>query len=133
MATLTRIQMAMHLQSLDLFAFCTAEQVMRMASIARQRRFAAGDVIFHADDANESLFCVIEGQVTLSCDEGERQVHAPGTIGVREILSGYSRSETATAVSETLVLAFDGEDLFDLLSNNIEIVKALFRKLLRPS
>lgn len=133
MATLTRIQMAMHLQSLDLFAFCTAEQMMRMASIARQRRFPAGEVIFHAEDAVDSLYCVIEGQVTLSCDEGERRVHAPGTIGVREILSGYPRNETATAVSETLVLAFDGEDLFDLLSNNIEIVKALFRKLLRPS
>ncbi len=40
------------------------------------------------------------------------------------------RTRTARAVSDTLLLAMDGEDFFDLLSNNIEIVKALFRQFL---
>ncbi len=55
------------------------------------------------------------------------------TFGVKEILSGRLRTETATATSEALVLAIEAEDFFDLLSHNIEIVKALFRQLLRDN
>jgi CRP-like cAMP-binding protein len=40
------------------------------------------------------------------------------------------RTHTATAVDDTLVLALDAEDFFDLLANNIEIVRSLFRQLL---
>jgi CRP-like cAMP-binding protein len=52
-------------------------------------------------------------------------------VGVEEILSGRLRRGTATASSDTLVLAIDAEDFFDLLSNNIEIVKSLFRIILQ--
>ena len=37
------------------------------------------------------------------------------------------RSCKATASSDTVVLAIEADDFFDLLSDNIEIVKALFR------
>ncbi len=48
-----------------------------------------------------------------------------------EILSGRLRAEQAVAGEDTLVLEIDAEDFFDLLSHNIEIVKALFRQILK--
>ena len=54
-----------------------------------------------------------------------------GTFGELEILSDRLRGSGALSIEETLVLALEAEDLFDLLSNNIGIVKALFRRLLR--
>ena len=59
---------------------------------------------------------------------GPRQLY-----GVREILSDRLRQEEARAEEDSLVLAIEAGDLFDLLSNNIEIVKALFRRWLRPT
>jgi hypothetical protein len=50
---------------------------------------------------------------------------------VRDILCGRLRGEDAEARVDSLVLAIEAEDLFDLLSNNIEIVKALFRHVLQ--
>ena len=44
---------------------------------------------------------------------------------------GRLRTGKALAEMDTLVLEIDAEDFFDLLANNIEIVKALFRQLLR--
>jgi CRP-like cAMP-binding protein len=38
---------------------------------------------------------------------------------------------SAWARDDTVTLAVDAEDFFELLSNNIEIVKALFRQLQR--
>jgi len=132
-SNLTHIQMVIHLQTVDLFAYCTAEQMVRIASIARQRHFDPGARIYSANDPADALYCVVEGEVGLGPGGGEeRRIGPRSTFGVEEILSDRLRAEDATAATETVVLAIDAEDFFDLLSNNIEIVKALFRKLLRP-
>ena len=47
------------------------------------------------------------------------------TFGVREILCGRMRREDATAAQPTRVLTLEAEDFFDLLANNIEIVRSL--------
>ncbi len=129
---LTRIETVVHLQSVELFTYCSAEQVVRMASIAQARQFAKGECIYAVDDAAESLFCLVEGEVELEGKSDRRRVLPPGTFGAREILSDCARTEHATASEDCEILVFDGDDFFDLLSNNIEIVKALFRQLLRP-
>jgi CRP-like cAMP-binding protein len=78
------------------------------------------------------MYCIAEGSVVLRSPEGgERRVGPKEIFGVEEILSDRLRGENARAAEDTLALAVDSEDFFDLLSNNIEIVKALFRQLLR--
>ena len=130
---LTRIQMVVYLQGVDLFSHCSAEQMVRIASIARQRRFEEGDSIYSHQDLPEALYCVVEGEVGLSEPGGEvRTVGVGETFGVQEILSDRLRRFDARAMRRTATLAIDAEDFFDLLSNNIEIVKALFRQLLQP-
>ena len=132
MAELTRIQIVVALQSCDLFAFCRAEEILRIAGIARERRFEAGRRIYEKNDPAEMLYAVIHGSVGLADGHGGRRRAGPlAAFGVTELLSGRLRGETATAEDETLVLAIEADDFFDLLSNNIDIVKALFRHLLR--
>ena len=132
MTQLTRIQMVVYLQAVELFTYCTAEQMVRIASIARQRNFAAGEEIYRANDPADSMYCIAQGAVTLTHPEGgERRFGQKEIFGVEEILSDRLRGENARAAEDTVALAIDAEDFFDLLSNNIEIVKALFRQLLR--
>ena len=130
MASLSRIERVVHLQSVELFAHCSAEQMVRMASIARERRLHAGERLWTASDPADDLVCLVDGAVRLDGTDGEQLVEAPATVGVREILADEPRADDAEAVRDTVALVFDGDDLFDLLSNNIEIVKALFRQLL---
>lgn len=128
---LARIEMVMILQRVELLKFCTAEEVVRIAAIAQERDFVGGEQIYRASDPAETLYCLAEGRVRLEVPDGEATVvEAPGTFGVREILSGRLRSRDAAAETDALTLAVRAEDFFDLLSNNIEIVKALFRELL---
>ena len=131
MAELTRIQIVVALQSCDLFAFCRAEEILRIAGIAKERQFPAGRRIYEKSDPAEVLYAVIHGAVTLDDGGLKRRVGPLAAFGVTELLSGRLRGETATAEEDTLVLAIEAEDFFDLLSNNIDIVKALFRHLLR--
>ena len=132
MADLAQIETVVFLQSVDLFSFCKAEEVLRISSIAKERRFEQGEQIFKEGDESDLLYCVVQGIVSLEAAEGGKWMSTPlTTFGVKEILSGRLRTETATATTEALVLGIEAEDFFDLLSHNIEIVKALFRQLLR--
>lgn len=131
MTELAGIETVLFLQSVDLFRFCSAEQILRLAAIARERRFAAGSPIFELDEPSRVLYCIVRGQVELVDGEGEAESIGPlGTFGVEEILGGRLRGRAARAASDTLTLAMEAEDFFDLLANNIEIVKALFRRFL---
>jgi CRP-like cAMP-binding protein len=129
---LTRIQAVVFLQSCDLFSYCRADEILRIAGIAQERRFRAGEKVYEQTGPADYLYCVVQGEVSLHGPEGGTHYAGPlQTFGVTEILCGRLRGEDAVARDDTLVLAIEAEDLFDLLANNIEIVKALFRHLLQ--
>jgi CRP-like cAMP-binding protein len=130
MKDLPRIETVLFLQGVDFFSSCTAEQILRISAIVHQRRLAAGEKVYGAGEPAEQLYCVVEGAVG-TVDGARPQRAGPGeTFGVLEILSGRLRTQAAVAEEDSLVLAITAEDFFDLLSHNIEIVKALFRRIL---
>ncbi len=132
MPELAHIETVVFLQSVDLFAFCKAEEVLRIAAISTERSLAAGEQIYSIHDPAVELYCLVRGEVTLEDAAGRKRAIRPlETFGVTEILSDRLRTAGARAASDSLVLAIEAEDFFDLLAHNIEIVKALFRHLLR--
>ncbi len=130
MSELPRIETVLFLQSVDFFSACTAEQILRISAIVHQRRLTTGETVYSPGEEAGELYCVVEG--TVGTENGNRsRLAGPGeTFGVREILSGRLRSHEAVAEEDSLVLEITAEDFFDLLSHNIEIVKALFRRIL---
>ncbi len=134
MAPMAQIEMMVFLQGVDLFAHCNAEEVLRLAAIATEHRYEKSEVIFRRDDLADSLFCVVEGKVQLDgSEESGALIGTNGRFGVLDILSGRPRLGDATAVTDSRVLIVEAEDFFDLLSNNIEIVRALFRTVIALS
>ncbi|MCZ6508224.1 MAG: cyclic nucleotide-binding domain-containing protein [Acidobacteria bacterium] len=131
MAELARIETVVVLQTVELLSSCSAEQILGISAITHQSLFPAGEVIYREGDPADALYFVVRGSVRVKPSNDEERLLGPGeTFGATEILSGRLRSGSATVEKETLVLAIEAEDFFDLLANNIEIVKALFRQLL---
>ena len=129
--SLAQIERVMLLQAVHPFKHCAAEEVVRISAIAEEMEFSADQQIYGLSDPAKALFCTVGGVVRLADEQGaERTVNKGQSFGVREILSGQLRGESAFALEPTRTLAIDGEHFFDLLSNNIEIVKALFREIL---
>jgi len=130
MSELPRIETVLFLQGVDFFSACTAEQILRISAIVHQRRLKTGEKVYAAGEQADELYCVVEGAVN-TVNGGQSHRSGPGeTFGVLEILSGRLRSQAAVAEEDSLVLEITAEDFFDLLSHNIEIVKALFRRIL---
>jgi CRP/FNR family transcriptional regulator, cyclic AMP receptor protein len=131
MPELARIETVVFLQSVDFFSACTAEEALRIASIANERSFPAGETLFRPRDPAAMLYCVVRGEVEVEDANGARSRVGPlQTVGLAEILSGRLRTGTATATRDVLALVIEADDFFDLLSNNIDIVKSLFRHLI---
>jgi CRP-like cAMP-binding protein len=125
---LTSIEKVVFLESVVLFSYCTADELVRIEAIAEERRLDGGEVLYRADDPADALYCVVSGEISIEGSNGQRRAAGPtAPFGVSEILSGRLHQGTATATQESLLLAIGAEDFFDLLSNNIEIVKSLFR------
>jgi CRP-like cAMP-binding protein len=128
---LARIETVVFLQSVDLFSYCKAEEVLRIAAIAQERSFRDGEKIYSVNDPSDALFCVVRGLVKVDGGNGGSQLFPPlSTFGGVDILRGRLRTDTASASGDCLLLAIESDDFFDLLSNNIDIVKALFRHLI---
>ena len=134
MGPMAQIEMMVFLQGVDLFAHCNAEEVLRLAAIATEQSYDKGAVIFRRDDPADSLYCVVEGRVGLDVNgDAGPVIGANGRFGVLDILSGRTRLAEATALSDVRLLVIEAEDFFDLLSNNIEIVRALFQTVIALS
>jgi CRP-like cAMP-binding protein len=140
-SALPQIEKVLLLRGATLFHHCNAEAVVRIASIAAERRFERGEVIYTHGDAADALYFVVSGSVALDPPspprgtpggdhDGTRALGPRETFGVLEILSGRPREGLARAVEPTVTLAIEADDFFDLLSHDIEIVKALFREVL---
>lgn len=128
MTGMARIEVILFLREVELFHFCTAEEILRISAIVSERRYGAGEVIFGPKQDAEDLICIVDGAVELRSEQGDPWRLGPGeAFGYLEILSGRRRDQKAIAECETLVLAIAEEDFFDLLSDNIDIVKGLFR------
>jgi CRP-like cAMP-binding protein len=129
---LAHIERVIFLQSADLFRFCDAEEILRIAAIAREIRFESGARIYEANDPPAMLYCVVRGAVEIQQANGvPRRVGPLAAFGELEILSDRLHTDSATAAEDSLLLAIEAEDFFDLLAHNIEIIKALFRRFLQ--
>jgi AAA family ATP:ADP antiporter len=131
---MAQIEKVVFLQGVGLFESCNAEQLLQLAAIANDRQLEPGERLYGNDEPPDAMYCVVEGKVGLAGTEDAKVVVERGdTFGVVDILSGQLRCRSAAAEVSTSVLVIDAEDFFDLLSHNIEIVRALFQQLTRSS
>ena len=131
MPELARIETVVFLQSVDFFSSCTAEEVLRIGAIAHERVIAPGEELFRDRDPADALYCVVRGEIEIRTRNEEVDIAGPlQTVGLFDLLSGRLHGGSAVARAQSLVLVIQADDFFDLLSNNIELVKSLFRHLI---
>jgi len=125
----TTLEKAEFIRSVDVFSNATVEELYRLASIGREEVFPAGWVIFQETDIADAFYLVVQGKIESVSKPGDvREVAGPGGVfGLYSALTRESRYATATALENTLAISIAAEDLFSLLSNNMEIVVSIFK------
>jgi len=125
----TTLDKVEHLRSVDLFSLASVEELYRLAALAREVGFPAQWVIFQEADIADAFYIVDRGQVECVSKGGEhREVIGPGEVfGLYSALTRDSRLARATTLEKTVAISMAAEDLFSVLSNNMEIVVSMFK------
>lgn len=119
------------ISSVDLFALLSDEARGRVASGARERRFAPGETIVREGDRGSSMFVVEEGRLGVSAHGtvGQSQklavLEAGSAFGEVSLLTGDTRTATVRALTEATLLEIDKATLAPILRENPSIVGLL--------
>ena len=122
-------------RKLSLFSELDDRELAQIAGVAKTRRYAKDDVIFHADESGD-VFCVIrEGKVkiTMISPEGKEIIltmMGPGEFfGEMALLDDSPRSATVIALEPLEVVTIWRTDFLQILADNISITKKIMSEL----
>jgi CRP-like cAMP-binding protein len=117
------------IRALDLFSQASVEQLYRLATIAQEAEFAAGQTIFREDDIGDAFYLLVQGKVEHASEKRNiKEVLGRGeAVGLYSVLTREPRYATAKALEDTFAISIGAEDLYNVLSNNMEIVVSIFK------
>lgn len=116
-----------------LLAGVPAEQVRELLQIARRRRFARNEVVFHRDDPGDSLHLIQKGRFSIRVmtplgDVATIAVRGPGeSFGEMALVAeGSRRSATVAALEEGETFAVYRDEFEGLRKRNPHVDEILF-------
>jgi CRP/FNR family cyclic AMP-dependent transcriptional regulator len=118
-----------------LFAELDDRELGSIATVAKVRRYAKDDVVFHADESGD-VFCLIQqGQVkvTMISPEGKEIILSmlgPGDFfGEMSLLDDEPRSATVIATEPLEIVTIWRSDFLQILSENFSITRKVLAEL----
>lgn len=105
------------------------EQLYSLAAIAQETGFAAGQTVFREEDIGDAFYVLVQGKVQHASERRNiKEILGPGNaLGLYSVLTREPRYATTEALQDTFALSVGAEDLYNLLSNNMEIVVSIFK------
>lgn len=122
----------MALEGVELLRGLSPDQLARIGIIATQEHAPPEKVILESDQALESMYIILDGNVELLRD-GERIDVATqnDVLGSWALLDSSPLPVTARAMDDTVLLRVSRDDFFDLLTDNMEIASSIFSTLVK--
>jgi CRP-like cAMP-binding protein len=99
----------------------------------RLERRPAGDVIFHQGDPGDTMYVVVEGDVTVEAGDRRVLLAGPGTVfGEMALIDAEPRSATARAQTDVAIVPVDRRRFLYLVENTpyfaLEVLRTLSRR-----
>ena len=127
---LATIEKVIFLKSVDIFEHATVEQLGRIAGLMEEENFEAGETIYQEGEPGNTLYVILSGRVLIEKNGSTlRELKAKEAFGTLEVLDFHPRAVTAKAADHVRALKLNGREFHDLLSLDMEMVEAVFRKL----
>ena len=127
---LSIIEKVIFLKSVDIFEHATIEQLGRIAGLSEEVHFEPGEPIFKEGEPGDAFYLLLSGRVLIERNSNTlRELKEKEAFGTLEVLDFQPRAVTAKAVDHVRALRVSGQEFYDLLSVDIEMVQAVFRTL----
>jgi CRP/FNR family transcriptional regulator, cyclic AMP receptor protein len=126
------IEKILLLKNSDIFKTCNEVDLIDIASICAENYFEKGVNIFKKGDQGNCMYFIHSGQVSIHDGEHQLAVLSENEIfGELSLLDSESRSASATALSDCILLKIEQELFYDVVATNSDILKGIMRTLCR--
>ncbi|MGI8892209.1 MAG: cyclic nucleotide-binding domain-containing protein [Bacteroidia bacterium] len=123
---LSQVERVIILKSTSLFADTPDNILAEIAGIVKEVRIGADAQIFAKGDDGDCMYIIYEGEISIHDGNHEYALlKNRDFFGELALLDSESRSTSATAKAETLLLKIDQFDFIELLSDRSEVAKGI--------
>jgi CRP/FNR family cyclic AMP-dependent transcriptional regulator len=120
------------LQRVPLFAELNKNEIKRIASLFKQRRFSEGETVIQQGSGGAAFFVIDSGEATVLVNGKERGVLKPGDyFGELALIDEGTRTATVTASSELVCSGVTFWDFRPLVEENGVIGWKLLQSLVK--
>jgi hypothetical protein len=129
---LSKVEIVLHLRTLDLFAGLTTRQLSDLAGVVREESHPAGTTIVREGDFDDCMYLIVAGEVDIM-REGKflARMGAKEFFGEMALFDGETRAATATATRRVRLLRLERHDLFQVMDEQPGIAIAVCQTLSR--
>ncbi len=123
------------LRAIELFRWCSDDELRGIAGLARPRRWRAGELLVRQGRVNTTLFLLVDGRVGVNKD-GQRiaETDRGSVFGEMSMLDSPRASATIEAITDVEVLTLERDGFLLALKGDANMaVKVLWSMLLRVS
>ncbi len=116
------------LGDVEIFASLDEAQCGELASGARERLYATGEVVVRQGDGGSSMFVVHRGEVKVTLEPGGQEVariQAGGFFGEMSLLTGDPRTATVSATKDTLLIELAADSFRRIALNHPQVLDAI--------
>lgn len=132
MPELNIVEKVIALEGVELLSNLTPEQLLRIASIAQEVNFPPEKPVIEPARPMDALYVILDGAVEISRN-GERLHVARQSeiLGAWALFDEAPMPVSAKTLEDTRLLRIRRDDFYDLLSDNVEIMAAIFSTLVK--
>lgn len=115
---ITTIEKVLHLKNVTLFQDVLAEDLVTIARVANEHRFAAGEQLIRQGVPGEATYVVVEGEVKVTRGDQTLATVGPGAVlGEMSVVSDVPTSADCVAVTRGVALRIAREEFHALLQD----------------
>lgn len=120
----------MILKSLEIFSRTPEEQLVDLAGALARVQLPAGHRLIERGTVGTTMYVVVRGRLRVHVgEEPIAEIGAREVVGEMGALDGSPRSTDVTTLEECDLFELDGEVLFDLMSEHVEIARGVIEVL----
>jgi CRP/FNR family transcriptional regulator, cyclic AMP receptor protein len=127
---MTNVEKIAFLENVPLFSGMATQELMYVAGIVQEDSFSAGETVIREEDAGDSMFVVVAGEVMVHRRNAQlAKLRSKDFFGEMSLLNNEPRSASVTTVSNCRLLRIEEDDFWQLLIANNSLAVAMVRVL----
>jgi CRP/FNR family cyclic AMP-dependent transcriptional regulator len=137
MTTKAEFDIVTALRSMEFFHDLETIHLNKLAAIASETEFEAGEIIYREGDLGQAMYLVQEGQVVIEMKAHNQSYATVFTVGAGQLFGwsslfpGQRKRARARATKTTRVIILDGEQLDHLFQSDHKLEQVIMRRMIK--